>query len=57
MHKFMCVCICGHVYAYICTEEFGAEKCHLYYEILINILISATLISAHIVKHSMEMEI
>lgn len=43
---------------HICTEKFGAEKCcHLYYEILINILISATLISVYFVRQYIEIEV
>ena len=52
------VYVCVSIFKHICTEEFGAEKrCHVYYEILINIIISATLNSAYFEKQSIEMEI
>lgn len=43
---------------HICTEKFWAEKgCYLYCEILISILISATLISVYFVRQYIEIEV
>lgn len=48
--------MCVHI-MHICTEKFWAEKCcHLNYEILINILISATLISVYFMRQYIEVK-